>query len=424
METNELNQSVLPTSNMEFFKKQVENVNENFRQEQQYEKNVEQIKKNLVLSYVSDASGCGHIRNIFPMTYINACFGKSGEIVPLIAPFYLYQHDMLIRTRAIWFQRQMSEDNIPKVQQYKEMQKKYRYKMIWEIDDFIWEGPDKGECIPEYNYASVKLPASNRQASIKIANMMDVVVVSTEFLKVYLSTHGVNVPIVVLPNAIMKAFWGGLPNRKPIKESLKKPRVICTDSPTHYCNRRKLMGDWDNAWREWVIKNVVDNKIEFLIMGGVPFFFEGIKNKANFHHIDWLSSYQYHVPFQRFRPDFGLAPLVYNHFNMAKSDLKMIEYSAAGCVALGTVWNNPAPLQWQEKIGMKTFQPSPYDDLPVHKYVKFHDDITLEQFDENFSKLCQPEVFNDVIKLQYEMLNKGGRWLEDSKWLNQMLELF
>jgi hypothetical protein len=416
--------NMLPTADLDFFLKQIDNVNTDMRMEVQQNKRITQVKKNLIVSYVSDASGCGHIRNVFPMTYINACFGKSGELVPVIAPFYLYQHDILVRTRALWFQRQMNEENIAKVAQYKEMQQKYRYKMLWEIDDFIWKGPDKGESIPEYNFASVKLPESIRQASIKIANMMDTVVVSTEFLKEYMSTHGVTVPIVVIPNAVMKAFWGGLPKRRPIKERLKKPRVICTDSPTHYCNQRKLLGDWDNAWREWVIKNVMDNKIEFLIMGGVPFFFEGIKNKSNFHHIDWINSYQFHVPFQRFRPDIGLAPLVYNHFNMAKSDLKLIEYSAAGCVACGTTWSPKPLLKWQQDNNMSDFQPSPYDDLPVHSHMRFPDDITLEQLEENMNRLYEPEIFNDVISQQYRKLEQEGRWLEDSKWLNKMLELF
>jgi len=392
----------------------------------QQNKRITQVKKNLIISYVSDASGCGHIRNIFPMTYINACFGKSGELVPVIAPFYLYQHDILIRTRAIWFQRQMNEENIAKVAQYKDMQQKYQYKMIWEIDDFIWKGSNKGESIPEYNFASIKLPESIREASIKIANMMDTVVVSTEFLKEYMSTHGVTAPIVVISNAVMKAFWGGLPKRRPIKERLKKPRVICTDSPTHYCNHRKMLGDWDNAWREWVIKNVMDNKIEFLIMGGVPFFFEGIKNKPNFHHIDWINSYQFHVPFQRFRPDIGLAPLVPNYFNYSKSDLKFVEYSAAGCIAIGTTWNdtikNHIP-QWQKDAGIH-YIPSPYDNNSINKYMQFPNDITVEQIDENMNQLYEPELFNKVIQDQYKVMQDEGRWLEDSKQLNRWLELF
>jgi len=398
--------NMLPTADLDFFLQQLNNVNKNMQMEFQQDKRITQIKKNIIISYVSDASGCGHIRNIFPMTYINACFGKSGELVPLIAPFYLFQHDILIRTRVLWFQRQMNVENIEKVAQYKEMQKKYRYKMLWEIDDFIWKGDDKGECIPEYNFASIKLPEEIRTASIKIANMMDTVVVSTNFLKEYMSTHGINVPIVVIPNAVMKAFWGGLPKRRPINERLKKPRVICTDSPTHYCNQRKLLGDWDNAWREWVIKNVMDNKIEFLIMGGVPFFFEGIKNKVNFHHVDWVNSYQFHVPFQRFRPDIGLAPLVPNYFNYSKSDLKFVEYSAAGCIATGSVFTNG--------------KPSPYD----NNIVKFPDNITVEQLDEEMNKLYEPDEFNRVIKAQYDWLQNAGRWLEDPKYLNNFLELF
>jgi hypothetical protein len=30
--------------------------------------------------------------------------------------------------------------------------KKYGYKMIYDIDDFIYKGPDEGEEIPAYNF--------------------------------------------------------------------------------------------------------------------------------------------------------------------------------------------------------------------------------------------------------------------------------
>ncbi|HQJ56484.1 MAG TPA: hypothetical protein PLH46_02460, partial [Caldisericia bacterium] len=59
------------------------------------------VKKNILLSYVSDATGCGHIRNIFPMTYLNAIFGKEQQVMPIISPIFIWQEDILARTKSI-----------------------------------------------------------------------------------------------------------------------------------------------------------------------------------------------------------------------------------------------------------------------------------------------------------------------------------
>ena len=95
------------------------------------------VKKSVLLSFVSDSSGCGFIRNIFPISYLNAVYGKNSDIVPIITPIFVWQHDILLRTKAIYFQRQMSPEQLKAVRQYKEHQKQYHYKMVWDIDDFI-----------------------------------------------------------------------------------------------------------------------------------------------------------------------------------------------------------------------------------------------------------------------------------------------
>ena len=71
----------IPTSDFELFKKQIQNPNIGFDNAKQVidEEKVSHVKKNLVLSYVSDYTGCGHIRNIIPFTYMKSVFGRGGE---------------------------------------------------------------------------------------------------------------------------------------------------------------------------------------------------------------------------------------------------------------------------------------------------------------------------------------------------------
>lgn len=387
----------LPTSDLKRFEEQLNNPNKHMPGSIRQEKNVQKIQKNLVISYLSDSTGCGHIRNIFPMTYVNSVFGKGGKIIPFIAPFFLFQHDLLVRARTLYFQRTMNPYQINQVKQYRDLKRQYQYKLCYDIDDFIWKGPNPGECIPDYNLASTKIGDDVRKASIIIMNLMDTVCVSTEFLKKYLSEHGVTSNIVVVPNTIPKYFWGGL-RRPKITKKIEKPKVIYTGSPTHYCNQRKMVGDWENSWLEWIIKNVKDNKIDFCCMGGLPFFFESIKNKI--HVINWLNSYQYHLPILKFKPDVGIAPLVPNYFNFSKSDIKHIEYCAAGCISMGTTFSN----------GM----PSPYD----NNFSKVSDKASVDNIEEEFQRILEPDTFNDIITKQYDLLDNDGRWLESPKFVN------
>jgi len=395
----------LPTSNIEEFRNQLLNPNVAFQKQQRND--ILKIQKSLVIAYTSDSTGCGHIRNVFPMTYLNAIFGKSGRFNLLLAPTMPFmQPDLLARTRTIYFQRWMAPELIPIAKRYKEFQSKFKYKMIYDIDDFIWKGTELGECIPEYNFGNTGITDAVRAACNEIMSMMDIVCVSTEFLKTYIRDKiGIKNEIRVVPNAVARYFWG--PEiRQPITKKIEKPRVLYSGSPTHYHNGIKLRGDWDNQWCDWIIKNVKDNKIEFICMGGLPFFFEELKDRTNFKVIDWVNSYLYHLPIKEAKPDFSIAPLVYNYFNMAKSSLKYTESCAMGAVFMGTVFTNN--------------KPSPYDICPI----KVPDTATVEHIDDIFWKLTEPEIYNSLIQQQYTYLNDSGLWLESPQFIKQLTDIF
>jgi len=399
----------LPTSNFEVFRQHLLNPNKSFEISTQ-EGRLMKVQKNLVISYVSDSTGCGHIRNIFPMTYLNSIFGKTGKFNVIISPVMLFQHDVLLRCRSIFFQRTMAPGHMKAIQMYKDAQKKYGFKMIYDIDDFIWEGPDEGESIPDYNFGKQGISKEVQQASLDIMNEMDIVCVSTDFLGQYIREHGVTKPeIRTIYNAVPQYFWG--PHRKrPIKQKIIKPTFLWSGSPTHYNNQTKLKGDMDNVWTEWIIKNVIDGKINFVQMGGLPFFFECIKNKPNFKVINWVNSFQYHLPIKSNRPDFMIGPLIPNYFNYSKSNIKAIESYALGACFIGNTWKGTK----YDKF------PSPYDDCPVN--VPYN--ISYEDLDRIIWDLTETDNYNKVIKEQYQILDKEGRWLESEKYVKMITELF
>lgn len=400
------------TSNLEQFKEQLKGKkNIDISKSQPIigapNKGIIKVKKNVILSIPSDYSGCGHIRNIFPMNYLNAVFGKSQKLHVIVMPFFCSQQDIVIRAKSIYLQRVMDPKHIPIVHRLVELKNKFQYKIVYDIDDFIWKGKDEGEHIPEYNFGSEKISDAIRRSSVEIMNMCDRVCVSSEFLKFYLKTKlKIKSEVVVVPNTVSIFFWGSK-RKKPIKEKIKKPKIIWTASPTHWHEQKKLKGDMENVWCEYIKKNVRDNKIDFMMMGckQPPFFFKDLKNMSNFKTTGWLNSYQYHLPVIEYGADFSIGPLVPNYFNYSKSCIKMQEAFASGSVFIGTTFTNKFI--------------SPYDE----GLLTVPDNCTIKDIEDLIDKYSEPGEYNKIIKKQYNMLDEKGWYLESSKFINFFLKV-
>lgn len=363
------------------------------------------IKKNIVLMYQSDNSGCGFIRCFQPAAYLNFIFGRNYEM--LFQPFsaFIYQMDILQRVRTMYFQRQMAPEHLHNIRLYKNVQKDLGFKMVWEIDDHIWWDeiyPDK-HGVPPYNFGSKFITQAVKESSIEIMKMMDTIIVTTEFMKDYINnTLKIPVHVHVVPNQVPKFLWKS-EKKKPILEKIKKPKFIYTGSPTHYSNEKRMMGDWENgAWREYIIKNVKADKIDFVCFGGLPFFFEEIKDKIKIYN--WVNSWHYHLAVMGENADFGLMPLCKNNFNKAKSDLKAREYYASGIVGIGCEFDDD---KWK----------GPYDNMILKLPYK----CSLTQIEEMVEYHCQPENYNKTVQAQYEWMDKNAGWLESKQWVDNFI---
>lgn len=402
---------------IEDFKKQINNVDapipkmeiigETPKKEEKQQKLVK-ITKNIVMNFYSDASGCGHIRSLFPMNYLNALFAKGGQLLTIPTMEFMFQEHVLIKSRTLYFQRHMAPQHRKIISDYKANQDRFKYKMVWDMDDMIWgknelQGGSKDTGIPTYNFGSRSIGNEIKQSSVDIMNMMDLISVSTPFLKEYLEkTIKIETPVSVMQNSVPMFLWGN--ESKPyIKEQIKKPRVIYTGSPTHYSNSDKLLGDWDNAWLDWVKKSVKAGEIEFIVMGGLPYFFEDIKDKIEI--IEWVNSYNYHLAVKGAKADFGIMPLIENDFNRAKSNLKFLEYAAAGIVGIGTTFTDGSL--------------SPYYDMPI----KVTCDTTVDEIDSVFKEVSQPDLYNNILKKQYDYLKEKDHWLESPNYINRFLKV-
>jgi len=140
------------------------------------------------------------------------------------------------------------------------------------------------------------------------------------------------------------------------------------------------------------------------VMGGLPYFFSGIKNKIKV--IDWVSSFDYHNVVKNQRADIIIGPLVCNEFNRAKSDVKYIESCACSAPFIGTVFKGDD-------------NPSPYDSC----FLKVMEDCTVDDIEEIVEKLREPEFHNDIKNRQFDMLEREGRWTESADYIRKWLSI-
>jgi len=397
---------VIPTSDMESFKKQLNNPNVGFDNVKQEVSNaLKKTQKNLVISVVSDYTGCGHIRNILPSTYLNAVYGpkRNDGIQIITTPIVISDPSILNKTRSILFQRTMGPQTPGLISHFKDLQKKYRFKMIYDIDDFVWSGDDTGEEIPSYNTGKDAITLDVQESSIENMKMMDIVCVSTQFLKDYIIKRGIEPHKVKVVHNSLPTFLWGKDIKKGITERITKPRVVWSSSPTHWFNEKKLCGDMENAWRDWVIKSVKEDKIEYIQMGGLPWFFEEIKDKIKVY--SWVNSLHYPQALKSINADFGIAPLVPNYFNYSKSAIKYQEYCISGILGIGSVFTNG--------------NPSPYDIC----LTKANDNITVEEIDELFDKLVEPQEYNRIITEQYKQVIDNSWITESAGYINLLTSI-
>ena len=372
--------------------------------------------KSLVIIIVRDHSGCSHVRLRWNAMYYNG-FDQIG-FTPIITPQPIFDATILKQTKAIIYQRPIGSQDIAVLQEYKIHQKKFGYKIVFECDDQIFDIDDEG--LPEYNMASEgfnkDLQGINERVA-KAVSLCDEIAVSTDYLKDAFIKKFNCQNIRVIRNVVPRFLWS-YPRKPHITEDLKKPKIIYTGSPCHYRNPcpPKVdadhpdgiladLGDFDCAWKDWIIKMVKEDKIEFTVVGSQPYFFAEIANKIK--QLPWKDTTSYPRQVLEEHADFAIAPIVENQFNKCKSSLRFIEACAAGSLLLGTVFKD------------NNF--SPYEDIADP--CKFYPDVTMNEINERFWALCKKYNYNSILDWQYDQLNNNGWWMESTKHADEWMSM-
>lgn len=379
--------------------------------------------KRLVLIFCSDISGCSHVRLRFYSDIFN---GMNQGLTCIVSPNYIFDPYVLAQTKAIIFQKAVNPQQHAAIQRYKGVQAKFGYKLVYEIDDLFFRSPfGKGESVPDYNPSSIgrtKEGDDALEASLaSIIPLFDTIMTSTDYLKKIIVQKYNMSNVITVKNTVPRFLWS-IDKKEPITEDIEKPVVMYSGSPTHYTNpvppRPKSPqepngfpgvagkpGDWDNAWTDWIIKNVKEDKITFVCVGAIPYVFNEIVGRIKF--IPWTNSYNYPRRCWSQRAHFQIAPLVDNEFNKCKSALRFYESSISGMVMLGTVFSNN--------------NDSPYEE--IHNDCKVKDTATVEDIDKIFWPLCKKEKYNEILEWQYRNMDKSGMILESDESINAFLKV-
>ena len=265
-------------------------------------------------------------------------------------------------------------------------------RIILDFDDLLFKG--YGEGLPSYNHAKDDLDINQITECIKKnLDIIDKVVVSTDYLKnVFTDTFNFN-RVEVIPNYLPRWMYH-FDRKKNKTEDIVNPTVLYAGSSTHYSDTDT--GDFNKSLIEF-IKNNID-RINFVIVGNIPFFFKDIAHKII--NIQPINILEYPLLINSLNADFIIAPLKENVFNKCKSNLKYLESCAVGSVMIGS-----------------SFADSPYN--CIDERCKIQKTMTANQIDKMFWNLCKKDTYNEILTEQYNYMNENG-WLENnvSKYTN------
>ena len=338
----------------------------------------------------SDISGCSHYRLRWNSLYLTSFIERTG-ILPILLDQPILDDSYLRRTESFVFQRP-NKNSLSMLSRLKGAQAKFGYKIVFELDDINWD-------VPDYNISSLTMDQKGIfEAWRDVLPYCDRVITSTEHLKKRIERDFDCHCVTVVPNAVPRFLWNQ--HRDKLTHNISKPKLIYTGAPQHYRNpepisRNNLLGvsarkgDWSDEWIEFILMNVIKDKIDLTVFGGFPYFFEGIRDRVKY--IPWVDCNSFPNAVMMEHADFSISPLAENEFNRCKSNLKLLEASAMGIPFIGT-----------------RFKDGPYEFCKT--------DL------KDFWSYCEPDAYNSIVEWQDRFMEQTGGYIESEKHMNKLLE--
>jgi GT2 family glycosyltransferase len=250
-----------------------------------------------VLVHPADREGCGEYRMIAPSRALfRGGVLHTAETMRLMTPPELAR----MAPASVVFQRQLEPTQIEAIRQTKVHSSAF---CVFEIDDLITNLPLKSAYRPA-------IAADIGQRLKAALALCDRLVVSTEPLAAEYGRLCSDVRVV--PNRLEKARWLGLaPGRRD-----GKPRVGWAGAVGHAGDLSLMAG----------VVEATARQVDWVFLGMCP---DALRPYVKEFH-DWVPLESYPKKLASLDLDLAIAPLEFNPFNEAKSNLRLLEYGVLG----------------------------------------------------------------------------------------------
>jgi len=273
---------------------------------------------------IADVGACAHYRviwanNLLATTNVKDMYTYGQKVNG--DPRY-YENLNFLR-----IQRFASNEQYVFYKNLRKVTEKHGVRLMYELDDIPFY-----DDIPLYNrnrngFASPKIKSN----IIEMMNIADEVTVSTNFMADYFRDKLTNTKITCIPNRLPKSWMDRFYNEDRLKvnfsKNKRKPRILYAGAGSHFSVTGSVEDDFTNI-QDLVRKTVKD--FQWIFIGGFP---RGVADlirsgKIEFHKFTPLHDFAYKI--NEIAPNILIAPLAKNIFNMAKSNIKLLEGGAHG----------------------------------------------------------------------------------------------
>lgn len=338
--------------------------------------------------------GCGHIRVIFPTLLLNHLRIPGYQFHSSYGSHFINDLKYYSNFTMVQFQRASTDNHLKLIKHYvTNIKKLVKTPIIYEIDDLLIG-------IPHWNRAN-DYYTKYKSSLEEIMTLVNGITVSTNKLKEIYSKYNEN--IQVIPNHLPKFLWGDVEYKgSGWKE---KPRILYQGSDNHFCTKKLQEkglsgGDFGNTILDYIRKTI--DKYQWVFMGGFPLEIDDLIKEGKVEYHKWKNILEYPVYIKSLNVDLCIAVLQQNEFNMAKSNIKNLEYVALGVPAIYT-------------------DIEPYG----HTTMKAKND---EEMIAHIENLCaRPDLCYDVWKKDYENVKDQLFWENNDnvrKYIESYLALF